>query len=349
MASITKCRGGSPLTIRERVIIETRWEKDGRSITAIAEELQRHKSTISREIGGKPRHGVGKYHAEVAHRKAIRSIGGRGNVPKPRRHTPLLAYIEEHLRIGWSPEQIAIRLPHVFPDDPRMRISHEAIYGEVYRRVHRGGNGRVKDGMTDLRPLLARRHTRRATKGFRKAQREERETTLPSIEERPVVVARRNRIGDWEDDTIVSRQSLARVKSITERKSGLVFFGKTTDGTARDCDRVLRERLGRVPRQWRKTLTRDRGSENRGWEALARDLGIDIYFAHPYASYERGTNENTNGLFRRYYPKKTDLRLLSDEEIARVEYLINTRPRKRLGGLTPVEVFYQHTGVAIYS
>lgn len=340
--------GGKPLSLRERSIIEVRWCRDAKSVSDIARELGRNKSSVSREIGGAPRHGVGKYHADAAHRKACGRIAKRGNVPKTRRNDRLRAYIEAGLAQGWSPEQISIRLPHAYAKDRTMRISHEAIYQEVYRRVHRNGNGQVKEGETDLRPALARRHKRRAKKGFRKAQKAERNRSLPSIEKRPAIVERRSRIGDWEDDTLVSRASDARVKSIVDRRSGVAFFGKTRDGTAASCDRVVRERLGALPSAVRRTLTRDRGSENVRFESLRDDLGIEVYFAHAYCSYERGTNENTNGLLRRYFPKKTDWETVSDADLARAEYLINTRPRKRHGGLTPVEVFYRDTGVALY-
>lgn len=340
--------GGKPFSLRERSIIEVRWGRDAKSISEIARELGRNKGSVSREVAGSPRHGIGKYNADVAHKKAFERIGKRGNVAKVQANEKLRTYIEEHMEIGWSPEQVSIRLPVEFPDDGSMRISTEAIYREVYRRVRREGNGRIKEGMRDLRPYLARRHTRRAKKGFRKAQREERVRNLPSIESRPMVVGRRTRIGDWEDDTLVSRATPVRVKSVVERKCGLVFFGRTGDGTALACDRVLRERLRVLPLSARQTLTRDRGSENMHWKELSTELGITIFFAHAYASYERGTNENTNGLLRRYFPKKTNWALVSDADIARAEYLINTRPRKRLGGLTPVEVFYRETGVAIY-
>lgn len=228
-----------------------------------------------------------------------------------------------------------------------MRISHEAIYKYVYAQILRGGNGKVKEGCLDLRIYLPRRHKRRAKKGFRKAQKAERIASLPSIENRPEVVGERSRIGDWEDDLVVSRQSKPCVKSVNERKSGVVFFGKTKDGTAKEGDEVLFAKLSRVPKEYRKTLTRDRGSENKDFKTVEEKLNLSVYFAHPYSSYERGSNENCNGLLRRYFPKKTDWSMISDEKIARAEYLINTRPRKRLGGLTPIEAFYQLTGVAI--
>lgn len=343
-----KSNGAPPLTLRERSIIELRWCRDGKILTEIAKELKRNKSSISREIGGKPRKGRGRYNADVAHGKALDRIAKRGNVRKTKKMPSLKEYIEEKLALGWSPEQIHLRLPRDFPKNRSMRISTEAIYQEVYRRVHRKGNGGVKEGETDLRPLLPRRHKRRAKKGFRKAQKAERNASLPSIEERPKIVEKRSRVGDWEDDTLVSRQSNGRVKSVNERKTGVVFFEKVKDGTMEECDSAVRARLGAIPSEYRKTLTRDRGSENRGHVSLSKDLGIDIYFAHPYSSFERGSNENTNGLLRRFFPKKTDWDKVSEEEIARAEYLINTRPRKRYGGLTPIEVFFKETGVALY-
>jgi len=154
-------------------------------------------------------------------------------------------------------------------------------------------------------------------------------------------------IGHWEDDTLVSRQSKARIKSVNERVSGLVFFGKTTDGTAKKCNRVVLNKLKNIPAAFRKTLTRDRGTENFGYENVEDKLSLACFFAHPYCSQERGSNENANGLLRRYFPKKTDFAKITDEEISRAERLINSRPRKRHCGLTPYEVFYQKTGVAL--
>jgi IS30 family transposase len=114
-----------------------------------------------------------------------------------------------------------------------------------------------------------------------------------------------------------------------------------------DANRITHKRLGHLPPKLLKTLTRNRGGENMGFAALEQDLGISCYFAHAYHSWERGANENLNGLVRRFLPKGTDFRNLSDEDIARVEYLLNSRPRKRLGWKTPYEVFYELTGVAL--
>lgn len=344
-----KRKGVQPLSLRERSIIEVRWCCDNNTITDIAHELRRNKSSISRELGGKPRCGRGKYNADVAHRRALDRIAKRGNTPKTVRVADLKSYIEKKMKLGWSPEQISIRLPIEYKKDMQMRISHEAIYQEVYRRVHRAGHGDVKKGETDLRPHLIRRHKRRAKKGLRKAKKAERDLTLPSIENRSKVVTNRKQFGHWEDDTMVSRQSKVRLKTFNERVSGIHLFGKTKDGTATACDDVLIDRLQKLPSGVCKTLTRDRGTENLRWEEVSEELEIDVFFAHSYCSYERGSNENNNGLVRRFYPKKTDWELISDEELAQAEYLINTRPRKRLGGLTPHEVFFKATGVALYS
>ena len=143
--------------------------------------------------------------------------------------------------------------------------------------------------------------------------------------------------------------SKARVKNVTERQSGVTFFGKTKDGTTKSCDAVLTEKLSHLPQTVLKTLTRDRGKENLDWHEIERELGLKVFFAHPYCSSERGTNENTNGLIRRFFPKKTDWAKVSDDDLLKAEYLINSRPRKRHGGLTPIEVFFNATGVALYS
>lgn len=343
-----KKRGGRPLTLEERISIEIEWKK-GRSITEIARKLKRNKSTISREIGDRARYGAGSYKATQAHARACARIEKRGNVRRMEKHADLRTYVTKKLKLGWSPEQIAIRLPIDYPDCEDMRLSYETIYQYVYAQVARNGNGAVKVGCEDLRPYLCRRHTRRAKKGFRKAQKAERNAGLPSIETRPAIVETRTEVGHWEDDLIVSRESPANIKSTNERMSGVHLFRKTRDGTIEACDAALCARLTPIPKKFLKTLTRDRGSENRGHVALAEKTGFDIFFAHPYASYERGSNENGNGLFRRFFPKGTDFANISDDEVAKVEYLINTRPRKRLNGRTPAEVFYQKTGVALFS
>jgi IS30 family transposase len=346
--SVGKHQKFNRLKYKERVIIENRYCIDKRTISDIARELGKAVSTISREINGKPRIGRGKYSADTSQSIAEENSKKQGRKSKFD-YEPLYLYLVEKLEIGWSPEQVALRLPIEYPNDKRMRTSHEAIYQYIYSQIYRGGNGKVKQGCVDLRIYLARRHKRRAKKGFRKAQKIERDASLPSIERRPKEVDKRGILGHWEGDTMGSRQSLVRIKSINERVSGVVLFGKTLNGTAKECNKVLIERLGNIPLPHRKTLTQDRGKENYEYENVEKALDVDCFFAHPYCSHERGSNENTNGLFRRYFPKRTDFGKIKDQQVAKVEYLLNTRPRKRLAGLTPYEVFYHMTGVALDS
>jgi transposase, IS30 family len=336
------------IDFKERVTIENRYCIDKKSIRYIARELGRPPSAVSREIDGRPRIGRGKYTADKGQQEAEDRCKNQGRKTKLA-YQLLKDYVIKKLKLGWSPEQIELRLPIDYPKDEKMRISYEAIYQFIYSQIHRGGNGTVKRDGEDLRKYLPRRHTRRQKKGFRKAQKLERSSALPSIEDRPKEVEKRKKVGHWEDDTLVSRQSKVRIKSVNERVSGIVFFGKTKDGTAEECDKVVLEKMKKLPADFRKTLTRDRGTENMGYKKVEKELDISCFFAHPYCSQERGSNENSNGLLRRYFPKKTDFAKVTDEEISRAEHLINSRPRKRYCGLTPYEVFYQETGVALDS
>lgn len=329
-------------TLDERIKTEIRY-RDGWSLRRIAEYLGngRTASSVCREIDGRPRRGVGKYQAHISHAEALNKRTNKRE--RQLKNGVILNYVVSKLKIGWSPEQIAIRLP---TDHLGQTISYEAIYQFVYAQVHRGGHGVVKRGCEDLRKYLPRRHSRRQKKGLRQAQKLER-PILPSIEDRPSSVDKRIEIGNFEDDTIVSRQSLIRIKSINERASGVVFLGRMLNGNVEESNRVVYEKLSVIPSPFRKTLTRDRGCENMGYREIETSLNISCFFAHAYCSQERGSNENVNGLVRRFFPKKTDFAKVSDEEIRHVEYLLNTRPRKRFGGKTPLEVLLEKTGVAI--
>ena len=340
-----KKSGISPLTLRDRIEIEHKY-RYGVAISEIAKCLNRHRGTIYREIDNRPRTGRGKYQADIAHRQALVRIARRGNISILEYNEELYKYMVDKLKLGWSPEQISIRLPIDFVGDKTMRISHEAIYSYIYSCID--SNGKVKQGFDDLRVYLPRRHKRRIKKGFRKARRLAKRENILSIEKRPAIVDKRSRIGDWEDDLVVSSKSNVCIKSVNDRKSGIMFFGKTIDKTAVSGDTVLIEKLNSIPSKYLKTLTRDNGSENVNFEYVQDTLGLVVYYAHTYCSYERGSNENGNGLFRRFFPKGTDFSKITDEDISKAEYLINTRPRKRFGGLTPAEVFYQETGVALF-
>lgn len=344
MQKAKKRSGFTHLNLNDRVQIEIHYSQ-GKSLSAIAHILGkgRNKSAVSREINGRSRSGRGKYRAYQAHIQAVERDKNRGKRERLKNETTR-RYVKEKMKLGWSPEQIALRLPI---DHTGEKISYEAIYQYVYAQIHRGGNGEVKEGGEDLRRYLPRRHTRRSTKGARKARSIERMSALPSIEARPKAAEGREEFGHFEDDTLVSRQSAVRIKSINERACGVVFLGKMSDGTSEESTRIVCERLRAIPSPYLKTLTRDRGTENMGWGEIEKRTPLKVYFAHAYCSQERGSNENVNGLVRRFFPKKTDFATVPDEEVKRVEYLLNTRPRKRFGGKTPLEVLLEKTGVAI--
>lgn len=340
---VQKKRCFNQFTLNDRIKIEIRY-RDGWSLRKIATELGngRTAGAVCREIDGKPRKGYGKYQAHIAHEKALN--GRKGKKLFRLKNELIREYVVKKMKLGWSPEQISIRLPI---DHEGETISYEAIYQFVYAQFFRGGNGKLKEKCQDLRQYLPRRHSRRSTTGARRAQKLERIGSLPSIEERPDEADKRKVIGHWEDDCIVSRQSKERIKSINERVSGVVLLGKMKDGTSEESSRVLCEKVKVIPSPYLKTLTRDRGRENLDYQTIELKTKMKIYFAHPYCSHERGSNENLNGLVRRFFPKKTDFAKVSEEEIKKVEYLLNTRSRKRHGGKTPLEILYERTGVAL--
>lgn len=331
------------LDLNDRIQIEIQYSQ-GKSYGEIARHLgnNRNKSTILREIDGRPNKGVGKYKAYTSHCRFLEKEKSRGRREKLKNEV-VRTYTKEKMKIGWSPEQVSIRIGIDLGKE--YSISYEAIYEYIYEQI--GGNGKVKRGCEDLRAYLPRRHKRRATKGARMAQKMERMHSLPSIEDRPKEAHTRKVVGHWEDDTMVSRQSDARVKSINERVSGVILLGKMKDGSSSESTRVVCERMKEIPSPYLKTLTRDRGSENLDYKTIEKNVGLKVYFAHAYCSQERGSNENLNGLVRRFFPKKTDFAKVTEEELQKVEYLLNTRPRKRFGGKTPLEVLLEITGVAL--
>lgn len=329
------------LTIEEREKIqELLWQKE--SVRKIAKILGRNASSISREIKRNQTEQRKYYRPRVDHGKALERRTHRGK-RRLDSNEQLHNFVTSRLKLGWSPEQIAAKSKALTGSN----ISYEAIYQYIYAGVRRGGLGGLKPGREDLRPYLPRRRQRRMRKGLRASYRIIK-GPLPSIDARPMEARARVTVGHWEDDSMVYTNTCpTRLRTTNDLTSGVVFIEKTRDAGMADANRITLDRLGSLPPDLRKTLTRDRGAENLGYEELEQALGINCYFAHSYHSYERGANENLNGLIRRFYPKGTDFRQLSDEDIAKVEYLLNSRPRKRLGWKTPYEVFYELTGVAL--
>jgi IS30 family transposase len=330
------------LSIIEREKIqELLWQK--KSLRYIAQALGRSTSSVSREIKRNLPKERKVYTTRLAQERAKSKCKSRGRTNRLK-SKEVRDYVIKQLKLGWSPEQVsALCVKYT-----NTTISHEAIYQYIYAQIHRNGHGYVKQDCQDLRPFLARTRKRRMKKGLQKPQRICK-GPLPSIEDRPVSVLHRQELGHWEDDSIVySPTSLVRLRTTNERASGIVFIEKTTDRTMKESNRITYKRLSTIPKQYRKTLTRDRGSENMGYLELEKNLAIKCYFAHAYSSWERGSNENLNGLVRRFLPKGTDFSSVTDAQIKHIEYLLNSRPRKRLGWKSPYEVFYEMTGVALW-
>lgn len=317
------------LGIEEREKLqELFWQK--RSIRHIAGVLGRSPSSISREIN-RNIPAQRRYTPRLAEERAFLKRKERGR--KLRLKSGFIRrYVVAQLKAGYSPEQISGRLSVEYPKES---ISHEAIYQYIYHQVHRNGWGYVKPHRRDLRKYLKRRHQRRQKKGMRKSQRIFRPKG-PSIDTRPKEVEQRKTLGHWEGDSVVSRKSKVGLNTLVERKTGLVLISKIRNGAAKETTRAVINRLKRFPR---KTLTLDNGAENSGYDQVQAELNIACFFAHPYHSWERGTNENTNGLIRWYFPKGTDFATIPDIDIKAVEWALNNRPRKRLGWKTPLEAF----------
>ena len=273
------------------------------------------------------------YTPRLAHQRAQETIKKLGH--RPRLKSPVIRdYVKDKLvNKDWSPEQIAGTLPS---DHSSWTISHEAIYQYIYAQYTRQGYGHCVG--EDLRIYLKRKHKVRKRKTI-PFKEEKGIKNRVSIDERPTIVDQRIEPGHWEGDSIVSRKSKVSLNTLVERVSGLVKISKVINGAGIETTKAVTDRLENVPESMRKSLTVDNGGENAGHQQITEILGLVVYFAHPYHSWERGTNENTNGLIRYYFPKGTDFATIPDERIKEVEEKLNTRPRKRLGYKTPQEVF----------
>lgn len=239
-------------------------------------------------------------------------------------------YVLSHLTNGWSPEQIAGRMAEECPGG---RVSHESIYQWIYVVARH------------MIPFLARSHRVRHPRGWSIKSRKMRIPGRIHVSMRPEVANERRRFGDWEVDTIGRRLGDPAVQLAVERKTRYVVMNWLKIRTARNMKVALTRSLIRYPEGMRRTLTYDNGGENADHQLTNAKLGTKSYFCTPYTAQERGTVENTAGLVRRFFPKDTDFRRISRQEVKRVQALLNHRPRKILGYRTPAEAF--RTGVAL--
>jgi len=295
----------------------------------IAELLGKTASAVCQELKKNPADTRIGYDAGLAKTNAIlKRIGVNQRFRKIENNTWLRNYIIRKIKKYWSPEQIAGRLKRKWPDDKNRHIGKDCIYKFIY--------GKRKDLVKYLRCQKGKYRRRYGTR-IREKQREEQKKKR--IDKRPEIVEKRERIGDWEGDTIVGSEKTIHILTHVERKSGLLLADKLERGTAELTKTKTIERFKTIPKNKKHTATYDNGVTFSEYEMTEKKTGIEIFFANPYHSWERGTNENTNGLLRQFFPKKSSFAIITQRQIDEACGLINNRPRKRLGYLTPNEVF----------
>ena len=297
----------------------------GHTKTGIAQAIGVHKSTIGREIVRN--RGKRGYRPKQAHQCALE----RRDKAKRRISTAEWKMIAQLIQLDWSPQQIS----NYLGKEQRLPISHEWIYQHIYQDK--------RDGGALWKHLRCRKKRRKRYGSYEKRGQ------IPNrvwIDERPVAVERRDRLGDWEADTIISKGKKKAIVTLTERKSRMTLLKKVDDRKAETVKQAIIDLLKPFVDQT-LTITCDNGKEFTEHLALAEDLNAKVYFAHPQAAWERGTNENANGLIRQYFPKGTDFADLSDSDIERVMLRLNHRPRKCLGFSSPDMVFFQEMKVAL--
>lgn len=312
------------LTAFERGQIQA-FLQEGKPVRQIAKHLSRHPSSVSREIR---RNGAkGKYLAQRAEQR----YRERRKECRPARkidYRPLWDFVHRKLTLFWSPETISGHLCRHYAPHPKMRISHEALYQALYR----------DERLSPLIGYLRQSRPKRRKRGQGKSSR----LSIPnrvSIAQRPEEVASRARFGDWEGDLVLGKNQQGAILSLTERKSRMLLARKVQSKQSEQVVAAAIEALEDLPANWAHTITFDNGTEFYHHGRITEELGLDIYFADPYAAYQRGTNENTNGLLRQYLPKNTSFEHLTQKQLDTIVNELNNRPRKILGYRSPYEVF----------
>jgi len=309
------------LTSGERYALSA-LRKQGHSQAEIARALGRDRSTISREVRRNSADRAGR-----TYRPALADDFARWRRASSRRNQRFTDadwdIVIKHLRMEWSPEQIAGRLSK----DGTLCISHETIYRYIWRDKRRGGS----------HYKLLRQAGKKRRKRYGAYDSRGRLAGKRNISERPAVVEDRSELGHWEIDTVLG-STRPCVVTLVERKIGFLIIGKLRNRTVAELNRVAIQLINSAPVPI-LTITADNGTEFHGYKLIEAETGALVYFANPHHSWERGTNENTNGLIRQYLPKRTSLARVTQTRCARIADKLNNRPRKRLDFLTPKECY----------
>jgi IS30 family transposase len=301
---------------------------EGVGVNAIARVIGRDKGTVSRELR-RGCVGTRGYRASVAQDEADR-LARRPKPAKLATDLRLRREVEDRLEHNHSPQQIAKRLPEDFPDDPEMRVSHETIYQSIYVQ---GRGGLRRELARNLRTGRAIRKPRR-----RNGERRGRIPDMVMISERPPEVEDRAVPGHWEGDLIIGKDSVSAIGTLVERATRFVMLlHLPVDHGALAVQGAMVAKMSQLPEILRRTLTWDQGREMANHAQIANATGLDIYFCDPHSPWQRGSNENTNGLLRQYFPKGTDLSIHGAGYLDLVANELNNRPRERLRWRTPAE------------
>jgi IS30 family transposase len=296
--------------------------------TKIAAQLGVHPSTISRELQRCHTSNTSGYQAATAALLACqRRARANGLRRKLAYDAKLRQYVTAKLKLDWSPEQICGRLAR---QGSRI-LSHETIYAWIYRSA------------PELKPHLRHGGTHyRHRRGTNKRWQQREKLRRRWIDDRPDEANHRVRVGDWEGDTVVGTDKKSRLLTYTDRRSGFELVAKLSRATFIEVGDQTAWLFSKLPKKKKQTLTLDNGLEFNQFEYIEEITGLEVYFCHPYHSWERGTNENTNGLLRQYFPKKTSLEFVTQQQVDEAVARLNTRPRKRLAYRTPLEVFREN-------
>jgi IS30 family transposase len=318
-------QGSRRLSLEERIQIRLGLEQR-LSLRCIARTLGRQASTVSREVNANG--GRDDYRPLAAHRRAEQNAR-RPKVTKLMSSPALRDRVLADLKELWSPEQIAERLASEFGDDGTMRISHETIYKSLYVQ----GRGELRK---ELARCLRTGRAKRVRRG--RLERRGRIPDMVMISERPPEIEDRAVPGHWEGDLLMGKNGKSAIGTLVERSTRFVMLFPLKQGrTAEHVREAMTETIQSLPAALWRTLTWDQGVEMTQHVRFRIDTGVDVYFCDPHSPWQRGSNENTNGLLRQYFPKTLDLSKVSDEDVQRAADSLNGRPRKTLGWLKPAE------------
>jgi IS30 family transposase len=317
------------LTLKERVKIQTLL-KEKKTKSYIAKTLDRATSTISREINKWVLEKNDIYDAELAHWNAKDDYANKRNRDKISTYSLLRFFVYKGLLSNWTPEQISGRLKELYPNDPIMAISHEAIYRHIYTRPQASLNKKL------IKLLVRKKTTRNPSKKRRGGG--SKIVNQVSTDKRPQHIELRQEAGHWEGDLVIGKDHKSAIGTIVERKTRFTIIVKLNSKKAEEVAKEFSEKLNQLNNNLKKSMTYDNGIEMARHEKITENTGMKIYFAHPYSSWERGTNENTNGLIRRYLPKGTNFNEISENQLQIIQKTLNNRPRKFTGYKTPLEM-----------